>query len=52
MTQTVNNGWVIMADDLIKEGTPAAVPLVAGFPLLLSALGGLGIAARRRRKSV
>lgn len=32
-------------------GTPAAIPLPAGGLLLITALGGLGIAARRRRKA-
>ncbi len=36
---------------LLVTGTPAPVPLPASMPLLAAALGGLGFAARRRRKN-
>ena len=41
------------ASHLSIYGSPAAaIPLPAGGILLLTALGGLGVAARRRRKAL
>jgi hypothetical protein len=38
-----------LLDDPIPGGLPAPVPLPGAMPLLLAALGAIGIAARRRR---
>lgn len=37
--------------DLVEKVSASAIPLPAGLPLLISAVGGLGFLARRRRRN-
>lgn len=58
-SESTSNGWNgnspdafdLQSASLEVIGTPAPIPLPATMPLLAVALGGLGYAARRRRKS-
>lgn len=46
VSTTAGNGYFVL-DDVIYSASPVPVP--AALPLMLLALGGLGLAARRRR---
>ncbi|WP_168797941.1 VPLPA-CTERM sorting domain-containing protein [Pacificoceanicola onchidii] len=51
MTKTLLNGDTITWNISAAPSTMSAVPLPAALPLLVCAIGGLGLAARRRKKA-
>jgi hypothetical protein len=47
----VDGGAVARERDTFRDGGTSPIPVPAALPLLLTALGGMGFVARRRRKS-